>query len=95
MPPLNIAETTIPVVIQYAIGFVVALMVRLSLNLAAVGFRGHYALGGPARWPLSHQPFQPVWGSTTGRISIEPYLLEGQRLAQAMASSRLGTSTKK
>src|SRR5262249_55590082 len=42
-----------------------------------------------------HQPFWPVPASTTGRISIDPYLLEGQRFAQTIASSRLGASTKK
>src|SRR5262245_17496389 len=53
----------------------------------------------PARakkWPArpSREPYRAV-GSTTGRISIDPYLLEGQRCAQLMASSRLGASTKK
>src|SRR5205085_1274172 len=39
--------------------------------------------------------FQLPVCSTMGRISIEPYLLEGQRLAQAMASSMSGAVTKK
>src|SRR5262249_53498909 len=42
-----------------------------------------------------HQGFPPPGGAMIGRISIDPYLLEGQRFAQTMASSRLGASTKK
>lgn len=60
---------------------------------ATVTFARH-ALDGAARIVHGRQRFEPDW-SSIGRISIEPYLLEGQRLAHAMASSRLGTSTTK
>ena len=60
---------------------------------AAIALSGH-ALGGAAGLVgMAH--FQLPWASKTGRISIEPYLLEGQRLAQAIASSRSGAVTKK
>src|SRR5579864_1438202 len=54
-----------------------------------------YALRNTASLACRHQPFCAALGSKTGRISIDPYLLEGHRLAQTMASSTLGTSTKK
>src|SRR5262249_9208825 len=53
------------------------------------------ALGGTVGVVHCRQPFWPVPASATGRISIDPYLLDGQRFAQTMASSRLGASTKK
>src|SRR5260221_3654097 len=61
---------------------------------AAVALARH-ALGGTVRLVCRHQPFWLDAGSTTGRISIDPYLLEGHRLAQTIASSRFWTSTKK
>src|SRR4051794_25356625 len=60
----------------------------------AVAFT-HHALGSTAGLVCLHQLFQPAFASTIGRISIEPYLLDGQRLAQVIASSRLGASRKK
>ena len=60
---------------------------------AAVAFAGH-ALGSPAGL-VGMLHFRLPVCSTIGRISIDPYLLDGQRLAQAMASSRSGTVTKK
>src|SRR5690348_10027881 len=51
-------------------------------------------LGSPGRLGRIAQ-FRFPCAATTGRISIEPYLLEGQRLAQAMAPSRSGASMKK
>ena len=60
---------------------------------AAIAFAGHPLGGAAGLVGMAH--FQLPCASTTGRISIEPYLLEGQRLAQAIASSRSGTVTKK
>src|SRR6185369_4373843 len=45
------------------------------------------ALGSPGSLVRMVQ-FRLPCAWTTGRISIEPYLLDGQRLAQAMAPSR-------
>ena len=60
---------------------------------AAIALAGHPLGGAAGLVGMAH--FQLPCASTTGRISIEPYLLEGQRLAQAIASSRSGTVTKK
>lgn len=60
---------------------------------AAVAFARH-ALGSTASLVGGGHLRLPS-ATKTGRISIEPYLLDGQRLAQAMAPSRSSASTKK
>jgi hypothetical protein len=60
---------------------------------AAIALAGHPLGGAAGLVGMTH--FQLPCASTTGRISIAPYLLEGHRLAQAIASSRSATVTKK
>jgi hypothetical protein len=66
---------------------------RKESDEAAIALAGHTLGGAAGLVRIGH--FQLPCASTTGRISIAPYLLEGQRLAQAIASSRSSTVTKK
>jgi hypothetical protein len=60
---------------------------------AAIALSGHTLGSAAGLVGMAHFPLP--WASKTGRISIAPYLLEGQRLAQMIASSRSATVTKK
>src|SRR6185312_1831347 len=60
---------------------------------ASVAFARHTLRGAAGRFGMAH--FRLPGATNTGRISIAPCLLEGQRLAQAMAPSRSSASTKK